>query len=136
MTRGERNRNLGNIKWNANIKWHGQVAEDPDGFVIFDQMDHGMRAAAKIIVNYYKLHGLNSVKAIISRWSSTDQEAYIKFVAALMFVDAEDPIDITEHAVLTRLLDAIVRFENGHDSTVDMAAIISGVDMALGVTEA
>lgn len=83
--RGIRNNNPGNIRHGAN--WHGL---NPDGrkidpaFCVFTTSVAGIRALAKVLINYKRIHGLNTVRQIISRYAPPNENqttAYIQSVA-------------------------------------------------------
>jgi hypothetical protein len=129
QTRGLRNNNPGNIKYNANIQWQGQVGEDSGGFVIFDTMTDGVRALALNLYNYGQ-DGLNTVQAIITRWSTTDQAAYVANVSAALGVAPTDTLDMTDTTTITNLVNAIITQENGLNP-ISAATIQTGVSEAV-----
>lgn len=115
--RGIRNNNPGNIRHGAN--WHGL---NPDGrkidpaFCVFTDSIYGIRALAKVLVNYKKIHGLNTVRQIISRYAPPNENqttAYIQSVAKQLGVYPDTIIDIEERGVLTVFIKAVIRMENG-----------------------
>jgi hypothetical protein len=127
--RGLRNNNPGNIKYNAANSWQGQVGQDSGGFVIFDTMVDGVRALAKILDNYGAA-GYNTVQAIISRFSATDQSAYIANVSAALNVDPTTVLDMTNTDTITNLVNAITTQENGFNP-LSAATITAGVSSAM-----
>lgn len=115
--RGIRNNNPGNIRHGAN--WHGL---NPDGrkidpaFCVFTDSIYGIRALAKVLVNYKKIHGLNTVRQIISRYAPPNENqttAYIQSVVKQLGVYPDTVIDIEERGVLTVFIKAVIRMENG-----------------------
>ena len=70
--RGIRNNNPGNIRHGQN--WQGLNPEgrniDP-AFCVFKSPVFGIRALAKVLMNYKKIHGLNTVRQIISRYKNS-----------------------------------------------------------------
>lgn len=123
--RGLRNNNPGNIKYNANNQWQGQTGFDSDGFAIFDTMTDGVRALARILTNYGG-QGLDTVQEIITKWSTTDQAAYVANVAAALDVDPNDVLDMTNEDTITNLTNAIIKQENGFNP-ISAAVIQTGV---------
>lgn len=109
-TRGLRNNNPGNIKFAVPNNWRGQIGVDDKGFVIFDSMANGVRALGILLRNYSGM-GLNTVEKIISRWSATDREPYIRNVSLWLGVNPQSPLDV--NARLTELAAGIIRQENG-----------------------
>lgn len=131
--RGIRNNNPGNIKISAN-QWQGKIALNTDGtFEQFDTMANGIRALAVLLKNYQSIYGLNTVDAIIRRWSTTDQDAYVANVAAALGVDPYDSIDATDYDTLNALVTAIITQEDGGAGELLIAAtgdIDAGVQAA------
>ena len=130
--RGIRNNNPGNIRHGAN--WHGL---NPDGrkidpaFCVFTDSIYGIRALAKVLVNYKKIHGLNTVRQIISRYAppNENQTAYIQSVAKQLGVYPDTIIDIEERGVLTVFIKAVIRMENGIQPYSD-ETIQQGIELA------
>lgn len=108
--RGIRNNNPGNIKRGSS--WIGlrPVQEDAT-FAQFVAPEFGLRALAYLLKRYQTTYGLNTVRGIISRWSSTDQAPYISFVAKELGVSPDSILNVD--ARLPDLMRAIVEFENG-----------------------
>lgn len=131
--RGIRNNNPGNIR-KTQTAWQGlaPVQSDPD-FFIFETMAYGVRAAAVILLHYYRVHGLKTVRQIISRWAPPNEnntDAYISAVCGTMGVKPDDELDLDEDASeLDPLCDAIFRHENGED--ISPHDVLSGVLMAI-----
>ena len=115
--RGIRNNNPGNIRHGE--KWLGL---NPNGrkidpaFCVFNTPVAGIRALAKVLINYKKIHGLNTVRQIISRYAPPNENqttAYIQSVAKQLGVFPDTVIDIEERGVLTVFIKAVIRMENG-----------------------
>ena len=114
MTRGERNNNPGNIRKSA-IEWKGEVSGDDKAFETFNTPEEGIRALAVLLKNYYKKHGLKTVRKIINRYApanENDTDAYIDAVCKDMEVMA-DQILVLSDTVLFNFVTAIIRHENG-----------------------
>lgn len=114
MTRGLRNNNPGNIRRSADA-WQGlaPVQTDPDYFQ-FVRPEDGLRALARVLLNYEQRYGLNTVRKIVSRWaphSENPTEAYIHAVARRLDVGPDDPINVDMR--LPGLVTAITYQENG-----------------------
>lgn len=131
--RGFRNKNPGNIRKSATA-WRGlaPVQSDPD-FCVFLSMQMGVRATAINILHYVNVHGLKTVREIITRWappSENDTEVYIKAVAEFMGVNADHQLALTHDAVeLEEICAAIFRHENGAD--IQPLDLLEGCLMAL-----
>ena len=128
-TRGERNNNPGNID-RSTIRWEGMSADQSsdDRFIVFQTPQFGIRALAKILLNYQDVHHLDTIRQIIDRWappSENDTGAYVTDVAADVGVGPDDKIDLNDAAILTKLVTAIIRHENGR--VIYSETMISGV---------
>src|SRR5574344_2033763 len=117
LPRGIRNNNPGNIRWGAN--WDGLKKDgkeiDPS-FCVFISPVYGIRALAKVLKNYQKLYGLNTIRKVISRYAPPNENqtlAYISGVAKQLNVSPDVELDLTEIAVLCVFIKAIIRMENG-----------------------
>ena len=130
LARGIRNNNPGNIRHGD--PWQGLCPDQSDkDFCTFLSPEYGVRAMARILLNYKKRHGLNTIHGIISRWaplSENDTASYIKAVSAACHVNPTEVIDVAEY--LPDLIPAIIHHENGVQP-YDMATIHSGIALAL-----
>lgn len=132
-TRGERNNNPGNIERNT-IRWQG-MSDDQSGdkrFIVFDTPEMGIRALAKLLLNYQNIHDLNTITQIINRWAPSnenDTSAYVNAVANEVGVKPDDKINLNDPETLSKLVTAIIRHENGR--VIYAEATISGVTGAL-----
>ena len=132
LPRGIRNNNPGNIRHGAN--WLGL---NPNGrnidsaFCVFESPVFGIRALAKVLINYKKIHGLNTVRLIVSRYAPPNENqtaAYIQSVAKQLEVYPDTKIDIEERGVLTVFIKAVIRMENGIQPYSD-EVIQEGIDL-------
>lgn len=117
LPRGIRNNNPGNIRWGADwlgLKKDGKL-QDPS-FCVFTTSVAGIRALAKVLINYKKLYGLKTVREIINRYAPPNENqttAYVQSVAKQLNILPDVPIDIEERGVLTVFIKAVIRMENG-----------------------
>ncbi len=113
--RGVRNNNPGNIRHGE--KWQGLSENQTDGsFCIFSSPEYGIRALAKILMNYQKKYGLRDVRSIINRFAppcENDTESYIYSVCLKLGVKPDTPIDVSEPGIMINLLKSIIIHENG-----------------------
>ena len=130
--RGIRNNNPGNIRHGQN--WQGLNLDgrniDP-AFCVFKSPVFGIRALAKVLMNYKKIHGLNTVRQIISRYAPPNEnqtKAYIQTVAQQIGVYPDTVIDIEERGILTVFIKAVIRMENGIQPYSD-EVIQQGIDL-------
>lgn len=139
-TRGERNKNPGNIDRNA-TKWKG-MSPDQSGdkrFVVFTDAVWGVRALAKTLLTYSRVYpqdtpqDIDTVREIVNRWAppvENDTGAYVSAVAKEVGADPDDEIDVTDEVVMAALVKAIIRHENGRVIYAD-ELIADGVQRAL-----
>lgn len=132
--RGIRNNNPGNIRHGD--KWQGMRAIQEDhSFVQFETAEYGIRALVKVLLAYQSKHGLRTIAEIIARWappSENDTAAYVAAVARTLRVAADEPVVLTDRAVMLPLVRAIIAHENGF-SPYTATQMDAGLRMA-GVT--
>ena len=132
-TRGERNKNPGNLDRNQ-IIWQGLVQDSREPrFCVFDTPENVIRALCKVLLSYYRKHHLNTVAQIINRWappSENDSGAYVNHVAHILGVGEDAPINVYDPMILELLTRAIIQHENGR-CLYDDATIVKAVDSAL-----
>lgn len=117
-TRGERNNNPGNIRFNSAYKWQGQVGEDSGGYLVFDNAGNGIRAVARDLLTKYR-RGLDTVGKIIAVYAPEFENptaAYATKVASDVGVTVGAKINLENPDQLWRLVSAMIRFENGRVS--------------------
>lgn len=133
--RGIRCNNPGNIRLSSE-KWQGEIQGDDKAFKTFSDPVYGIRALAKLLLNYERKYGLNTISGLISRWAppnENDTTAYVKAVAGACGIGAYDPIDVG--AYLPCIVPAIIKHENGKQP-YSLDLIERGIDLALGGTDA
>lgn len=113
-TRGLRNNNPGNIRYNSYNNWVGQVGQDGDGFVIFDKPVNGIRAMARTLQSY-RNRGIVTVDQIISTWAPSienNTQSYIDEVYRR--TGWERPfLPSKEEGDYLALIKAMISHENG-----------------------
>ena len=129
--RGIRNNNPGNIRHGE--KWEGLSDKQTDSsFCVFKTPEYGIRAMAKILLNYQKKYGLKTIKQIISRWAppnENDTQSYIKSVSAAVGVLPDDEISLNNKNVMMSLIKAIIKHENG-EQPYSEEQILNGINLA------
>lgn len=135
MTRGMRLRNPCNIKISPN-HWLGKITPSSDPvFEEFTEVENGLRAAAKIFLNYQRLDGLQTATQLIERWAppsdSNPTSTYIANMCKHCAVGADDSLVLVNPAFLATWLSGIVRQEQGYDSCTN-DQIQTAVEEALG----
>lgn len=130
--------NPGNIRISS-TPWQGK-SEPHNGFETFIAPEYGLRAMCKILLNYYFLYKLHSIRQIISRWappSENDTAAYIEAVCDDCAINPDEDIQLDTHipfaeqTMLRDLMKAITKHENG-SQPYDDSVIIKAVQMAEG----
>lgn len=115
LPRGIRNNNPGNIR-KTPTKWVGEIDGSDDAFETFETPLVGIRALAKILLNYARRRQLNTVDEIIDRWAppnENDTDAYVAAVALALQVEPTTVIEIEDLKILRPLVVAIIKHENG-----------------------
>ena len=134
-TRGIRNHNPGNIDYHSGTKWAGQLPHDAKieaRFCRFESPIFGIRALAKLLLNYQRKYGINTVAGVIMRWAPATENntrAYIDSVADDCGVDSVQEIVIADH--LPAMVRAIIAHENGQQPYSD-ETINAGIALAMG----
>lgn len=111
------NNNLFNIRYTKRNNWIGQIGQK-HGFCCFDTLDHGIRAAFKLLLGYID-RGYDTIEKIISRFapsSENDTSAYINFCCSWHYLDVLHPDTkiVTYHDLLC-LMVRMAKFENGYN---------------------
>lgn len=117
--RGLRNNNPGNIKETRPEYWEGQVGSDGT-FAIFAAPEFGIRAMARVLLNYQRLHGINTIAGIIERWApgfENKTAAYIAHVSQVLGLSPEMPFNVETR--LAELIQVIIKHENGQQPYSD-----------------
>lgn len=132
-SRGEVNNNPLNLRPSKD-KWVGMRTEQTDpGFVQFQTPFHGLRAGAKNLLTYYRVHRRDTVSAIISSWAppsdNNPTESYINAVAKALGVSPDSKIDLNDKVTLRRLMDAMIHVECG-SQPYSVSELDSAIDAA------
>lgn len=145
IPRGIRSNNPGNIDFNPRNDWQGQLGIEEGvtkpRFARFDSPENGIRALAKLLINYrgkdgmpgIGLQGIDTVRETINRWAPSvenNTEAYIKQVSAAAGVMPNESITIRDPRILLAVVTAIIKHENGGNPYAP-AVIVEGVRRAL-----
>lgn len=115
-SRGLRNNNPGNIEDGPFARSLPGYAGTDGRFATFKTIEDGQKAQSELLDNYGK-HGVNTINGIVSRWAPSsdgnDTGAYAKSVATDMGVDPNQPLDMSNASVRSRLATAMAKVENG-----------------------
>lgn len=132
-SRGIRNNNPGNIRWGD--EWQGLVSRKlrtDKSFCQFTTPEYGIRAMIIILRNYQRKHGLNTISGIIKRWAPPNEnntQAYIISVAQATGVPPDQRIDTRDSRFMVKLLQAIIKHENG-SQPYGFDTFVSAVELA------
>ena len=140
LPRGIRNNNPGNIKrssaqWQGLAEFHEMTAfqRRESVFCVFRAPEWGIRAMARILLNYQRLYNLRTVAGMINRWappSENDTGAYVQLVAQRLGVAVDEPIDFEDAAVALPMIKPVIRQENGLQPYND-AQLLDGYRLSL-----
>jgi len=90
-----------------------QIAVDRHGHAVFDTPEHGIRAGANVLLNYYAVHGLDTLEGILSRFCTGNRAEYATFLSRRLGIPPDVKFDVL--ARLPELLHAMARFESGQE---------------------
>lgn len=110
---GVRLKNPGNLRAIDGLNWLGKIGSD-QGFVIFDTVENGLRAMVVNLKNQQVMHGLRTVRGIISRYappSENDTAAYIKRICEAIHVGPDDQINLLDPEMLVKFAVAVIWHE-------------------------
>ncbi|MET3132235.1 hypothetical protein AAKU55_002505, partial [Oxalobacteraceae bacterium GrIS 1.11] len=105
--RGIRNNNPGNLR-----AWGDMPTKD--GFAAFPTPEAGLRAMIKNLQAQQSVHGLNTIKDIISRWappSENNTGAYIAAMEKETGFGANQPLDLRDKKTVAPLVSGIIKHE-------------------------
>lgn len=133
-SRGVRNNNPGNIE-KSRDRWKGLAANQPDSrFFTFSEAKWGIRAMARILQNYQKKYGLDTIQDIIDRWAppvENNTSAYVNAVARDTGFGKDQKLDLKRHDHLFPLVKAIIDHENGYtpyrDAEINEGLLLAGI---------
>lgn len=127
--RGIRNNNPLNIEYNAANQWNGQTGTD-GRFATFDTPHNGIRAGARLMRNYDRKYGLNTVRGIVSRWAPPNENDTTAYVSSVAKRSGLFPDMLLEPNDYPALIAAMIYHENGqqpYDMALITAATLDGL---------
>lgn len=134
LPRGLRDNNVGNIRPNPAYTWYGAKGVE-NNYVIFDDVEHGIRAMAKDLRSKIK-RGLNTIASYIPVYAppsdNNNTEGYIQRVEKLSGI-SRSSILTADYPTLSKLVKAHINVEIGehYAALVTDQMIKDGVTMAL-----
>ena len=130
LPRGLRNNNPGNIE-KSKETWVGAVGND-GRFLKFQTPEYGVRAMARIIKNYQKNYGIDTVEKLIHRWAppsdNNPTDKYVNYVSKLSGFAKDQKLDLTHETTLLKIMDAMIKFENGRG--LDARTVMKGIRLS------
>ena len=132
LSRGVRNNNPGNIRPNPAFKWAGEIGQE-GGYVIFIDVEHGIRAMRKDLTNKIVKDHLNTLDLYISKYAppedGNDTQAYINKVSQLTGFIHNQPLT-ADKLTLFKLVKAHIQVEDGKDyKLITDKMIQDGIDL-------
>lgn len=133
LPRGIRNNNPGNIRPNKAYKWYGEAGND-GGYVVFDSVEHGIRAMGKDLRTKIVKDGLNEIALYIPKYAppsdSNDTQTYVDTVSELSGIPATQPLT-ADPVTLFKLIKAHIHVEVGAKECVLItdSMINAGIDL-------
>jgi hypothetical protein len=108
--------NPANLRYDG-TKWQG-LADPPDhdGFCVFADPLHGLRAAMLNLRNYQVLHGIHTLRAAIQRHappSENPTDNYLNYVSVQSGFSPDVALDFDRAPTVIPVIKAMCEFENG-----------------------
>lgn len=120
--RGIRNNNPLNIRHDKD-RWQGEVIPSRDySFKQFQTIEWGYRAAFKLLRNYQRRHGCETLDDFIHRWAppvENDTRGYIRMVAKRSGLEDISRVDTTNGEMMCRIVSAMHYVECGEEADAD-----------------
>lgn len=137
LPRGIRNNNPGNIR-RSKDPWQGLAPIQKDeAFFTFKDPIYGIRALARLLINYQDKYKLRTIAAIIGRWApevENNTSAYVHSVEKQTGFHASVMLDMHRFDHLKPMVEAIILHENGQqpytDAQITKAVVLAGVEPA------
>lgn len=115
VARGIRNNNPMNIRKGDNWLGLAEKQDDKD-FCVFTHHKFGIRAFCKIILNYNRMYGINSVRCIVDRYappSENNTTSYIEHICSYLGVDKDESLKVHNSSVMLKLCKVFIKHECG-----------------------
>lgn len=102
----------------------GEKASTDPNFAQFTDIVYGYRAAFLLLRKYIYHYHADTIEKIIHKWAPDGEKAeraYMQSVSKWCSIPVNQPLDFDDKLSMTRLVQAMARFENGCD--IEMAPI-------------
>lgn len=119
LPRGLRNNNPGNIRNSDSTTWKGEVDPSAKKDFVFEEFEdhpHGYRALIRLLQNYRRRHGCQTIADFIRRWAPSNENntaGYITRVCQEMQVPSVYVPDVDDKLMMIAFASAISLVENG-----------------------
>ena len=126
-TRGMRNNNPANIRYNNFNRWRGLIGKDSQGFCRFSDINYGYRAVVVLLKRYISF-GYDTPARIITRFApycENRTDSYIRFVCSRCDIKS-DQVIYDGSSKFYDLISAICFYESKIDITGLMIKEIYG----------
>lgn len=130
IPRGIRNNNPLNID-KSSSNWQGKTEGQDTRFETFVSPEYGIRAGAKILLNYQKLYKLYTMEDIFNRYAppiENNTNAYAEHMAKALGIGVNEEIALNKSNLIP-LITAMIKHENGVQP-YDASTIAKGVSLA------
>jgi hypothetical protein len=130
--RGFRNGNPGNLDFNPENRWQGQLGLEvlPPGvrgrarFAVFQSAVWGIRAILRLLISYQDKHDIRTVRGVIKRWAPSvenDTDSYVYAATLATGFGEHERLDLHTYEHAVPLARAIVRHELGNPRDVGLS---------------
>lgn len=130
---GPNSNNPGNIRTNDGNAWQGKTTQPGSQFEQFDTPENGIRAMGVLVSNYAK-QGTNTLRGIVGKWAPPNENqtgALITNAAKRTGIDPDQPLDMSDPAVRTKVVQALLMQEQGK-VPYGQDVVQAGVDASFG----
>lgn len=116
---GFRNNNPLNLKSDGKTRWNGSTGVPAEGeFLEFNDYSSGIRAGARTLYNYGKLHNINTVAGVLDRFApvkdnNKNNSNYASHIQTHTGIAPDQKINLMDEAILQKLVPAMGSFEIG-----------------------
>lgn len=107
-------------EYKTNNEWQGLLPHDPaiePRFCGFESPVYGIRAGAKLLINYQNKYHLNTVKGILTKYVpqiENNTDSYISRVCDKLGVEPNEPIELADKAEIIYSAVRLFGKKSGH----------------------
>jgi len=116
LPRGVRNNNPGNLEIGGFTQSQPGFTKGADPrFASFATPEQGLGALSNLLTTKYNGQSLNTIISHYAPSSENDTQGYVNTLAKSAGIDPDKPIDMSNTATRTKVMQGIVQIENGKD---------------------